>query len=169
MSASATVLVDLRARAWAKAVPGAEAICRAAVGAALDAADGPRGEVSVVLADDAFLHALNLDHRGHDRPTDVLSFPQLDGPAARPGAADGPLLLGDVAVALETARRDAAQAGRALADHLAHLVVHGTLHLIGHTHEDDADAAAMERLEAAALARLGIADPYARPARAGAG
>ncbi|MFI4989240.1 MAG: rRNA maturation RNase YbeY, partial [Alphaproteobacteria bacterium] len=77
----------------------------------------------------------------------------------------GPTLLGDVIVALETSRSEAAAGGKPLADHLAHLIVHGTLHLLGYDHERAADAARMERLECRVLADLGIADPYAAPRR----
>ena len=123
-----------------------------AVAAALDAAgetqvDG--AELSVVLADDAFVRNLNARWRGKDCATNVLSFP-----------AAAPPMLGDIVVAYETASREAAAAGHPLTDYLAHLVVHGTFHLLGHDHEDDAEADAMERLESIALSRLGIASPY---------
>jgi probable rRNA maturation factor len=155
--------LELRAPAWAAALPDVEAICRRAAAAAHAAAAMPPGEISLVLADDAFIRALNRDHRGHDRATDVLSFPQLDGRA--PDAA-APALLGDVVVAYETAARDAKAAGAPLSDHLSHLIIHGILHLAGHDHEDEAEAEVMENLERTALARLGIADPYAAAASA---
>ena len=110
-------------------------------------------EVSVLLCDDAAIRSLNRDWRGIDKPTNVLSFPS-------PGPADRRLLLGDIAIAWETTRREAVDEGKAVASHLTHLLVHGFLHLIGHDHDLQAEAENMERLEAVILADLGIADPY---------
>jgi len=113
-------------------------------------------ELSVVFTDDAHVRALNRQYRGKDYPTNVLSFP------APPAKVDGfGPLLGDIVVAYETVAREATAEGLVFEDHLSHLVVHGLLHLLGHDHEDDAEATAMESLEVAILARLGIADPYA--------
>jgi probable rRNA maturation factor len=162
-SDTSEIALDLRAPAWADALPDIEMVCRRAVEAAREIARLPAGEISLVLADDAFIRALNRDHRGKDRATDVLSFPQMDESGADLGS---PALLGDVVVAYETAARDAEAAGVTLADHLSHLIVHGVLHLAGHDHEDDAEAGVMEGLEREALGTLGIADPYAIPARA---
>ena len=118
------------------------------------------GELTVRLVDDAAIRTLNRDWRGHDTPTNVLSFPA-------PEAAPGPIVyLGDIALSHETAAREAAAEGKSLADHVAHLAIHGFLHLIGYDHDRDARAEVMEGLERAILARLGIADPYiARDAR----
>jgi probable rRNA maturation factor len=171
-SSSHTSEVTVEAPAWGLAVTDPEGVVGRAVRAALAAArlPGP-AEVSVLLADDARLRGLNRAWRGKDRPTNVLSFPALDGgawPGLPPGA--GPVPLGDVAVALETVLREAAAEGKAPADHLAHLVVHGTLHLLGHDHEaGEAEALAMEALEVEALARIGVADPYREPAPAAGG
>jgi probable rRNA maturation factor len=159
------IALDLRAPAWASALPDAEAICERAIEAAYAVAALPAGEISLVLADDAFIRTLNRDHRGKDSATDVLSFPQMDD--RKKGAARaGPVLLGDVVVAYETAARDAQAAGVTLANHLAHLVIHGALHLAGHDHEDEREAEVMETLESDALTRLGIADPYVAAMRA---
>ena len=121
-----------------------------------------RLEASVLFTTDAEVHALNREWRGRDNPTNVLSFPMLDREdlLALPG--DGPPeLLGDIALAHETCAREAAEKGVPLADHAAHLIVHGLLHLAGHDHvESDAQAEAMEALEVKALAILGLADPY---------
>lgn len=126
------------------------------------ATDGP-AELTVLLTDDAAIRVLNRDWRGQDKPTNVLSFP---GDPAMPVPPGAPRHLGDVAIALETLLAEAAAQGRAPADHLAHLVVHGVLHLLGHDHRDEAEAEAMESLETAILAGLGVADPYAEgPAR----
>lgn len=160
---AAAVLVDVRSASWTRAVADPLALCRAAVGAALAVAGSPGGEVSIVLADDGFIRTLNRDHRGMDRATNVLAFPLELGPPD-----PGPRLLGDIVLAYQTVAREAAAFGRSLSDRLAHLVAHATLHLIGYRHDDPAQAEAMERLETEALARLGIADPYAVPAAAGA-
>lgn len=109
-------------------------------------------EISVVFCDDDFIRDLNRKWRGIDKPASVLSFP------ARGDAASAPL-LGDIVIAFETASREASEAGRPLRDHVAHLLVHGFLHLIGHDHVGAAEAATMEALERAILGRLGIADP----------
>jgi len=121
---------------WA-AEPGAEDTVRAAIAAAAQALPVAAGEVSVLLADDAAIRALNRDWRGIDQPTNVLSFP-----AARGGA-----LLGDIAIAYETLARECADEDRVFLHHLAHLAVHGFLHLMGYDHETDAQADEMETLE----------------------
>lgn len=163
-----TVAVDIAIRhaLWRSAVPGLARTVRGAARAAAQAARPalPSCEISVVLADDAFVAGLNADWRGKAGPTNVLSFPALDlGPddpvPAAPDAA--PVALGDVVVAFETTRDEAAAARLAVADHLSHLVVHGVLHLLGHDHEATAAAERMEALEIRVLAGLGVADPYA--------
>lgn len=116
--------------------------------------EGP-AELSVLLTDDASIQVLNRDWRGKDKPTNVLSFPGDPSPA--PGA---PAMLGDIAVAFQTVAREAGEQKKTLDDHLAHMVVHGMLHLLGHDHEDEAEAEEMEALEREFLADLGIADPY---------
>jgi len=112
-------------------------------------------ELSLVFTDDAAVRALNARYRGKDAASNVLSFPV---PASR--GEIGPM-LGDIVLAAETVRREAITQGLTLGDHLTHLLIHGFLHLVGHDHENDADATLMEGLETAILARLGIADPYA--------
>jgi probable rRNA maturation factor len=118
--------------------------------------------VSVLFTSDDEVHELNREWRGRDKPTNVLSFPMLARPELLDLAPDGPpVLLGDIALALGVCTREAEAKGIALETHAAHLVVHGLLHLAGYDHVDtDAEAAAMERLEIAALAKMGIADPY---------
>jgi probable rRNA maturation factor len=136
-----------------------EPLIRAAADAVLVRAPGVTGdyEVSVLLADDAAVHALNRQWRGKDKPTNILSFP-----AARvPGLPDGEArFLGDLVLARETVEREAGERGIAIADHLTHLTVHGMLHLLGYDHLTDTEAEAMEGLETAILASLGIDDPY---------
>ncbi|MDR6832475.1 MULTISPECIES: rRNA maturation RNase YbeY [unclassified Sphingopyxis] len=123
----------------------------------------PLVEVAVRLTDDAEVQALNRDFRGKDKPTNVLSFPQvqddlLEGLA---NSDDSEILLGDIVLARETCAREADEKRITLTDHATHLIVHGTLHLVGYDHMDDASAAAMEALEVKALASLGIGNPYA--------
>lgn len=153
--------VTVEAPGWRSAVTDPETICRRAVAATLEAAGpaGTVGEVSVVLADDATVRVLNRDFRGKDAPTDVLSFPA--GPRSPGLPAECPWPLGDIVLALETSAGDAAAAGRPLSAHLAHLVVHGTLHLLGHDHDRPDEAERMEALERRILAGLGVPDPYA--------
>ena len=117
---------------------------------------------SMLFTIDEEVHALNKEWRGKDKPTNVLSFPMLERDDLLALACEGPPeMLGDLALAHETCAREAAEKGIALEDHAAHLIVHGLLHLAGHDHVDsDAQAEAMEALEIAALAKLGIADPY---------
>jgi len=147
---------------WRERLPEVEEICAAAARAVLAASGIVAGELAIVLTHDAAVRSLNRDWRAHDRPTNVLSFPQpLQSPLAPPGGGEAPpVLLGDVVLAFETVAREAAEQGKRLADHLRHLIVHGVLHLLGHDHEEEAEAERMEGLEAAVLARLGVADPY---------
>jgi len=115
----------------------------------------------VMLAGDAFIARLNRDYRGKAGPTNVLSFPALSAGADAPeGASGGPLLLGDVVIAFETTRREAKAAGKPMAHHLAHLAVHGVLHLLGYDHEREKEAARMEALEVEILREIGVPDPY---------
>lgn len=113
-------------------------------------------ELSLLLTDDRRIRIVNRDWRGFDKATNVLSFPAV--PPER--IATSPV-LGDIVVACETVAREAQAEGKSLADHFSHLVIHGLLHLLGEDHETEAEAQRMEGLEVAALARLGIADPYA--------
>lgn len=129
-----------------------------------DAEIAEDAELSVVLTDDASIRVINRDHRGIDKPTNVLSFPQ-DDPDAE---AYGPL-LGDIVVAQETVTREATDDGIAFRAHFLHMIVHGFLHLVGYDHMNDDEAEEMEGLETAILARLGIADPYADAPMGGAG
>lgn len=124
----------------------------------------PLVEVAIRMTDDAEVQALNRDYRGKDKPTNVLSFPQYDPGdfAVLTNSDDGEILLGDIVLALETCTREADDKGIAVADHAAHLMVHGMLHLLGYDHLDDASGDAMEALETKALASMGLADPYAQ-------
>ena len=113
-------------------------------------------EVSLLFCDDAKIQELNRAWRGLDKPTNVLSFP-----AAPPDRLASAPLLGDIAIAFETVKREACQEEKNLSDHTSHMIVHGFLHLLGYDHENEEEAEHMEDLERRALARLGIADPYA--------
>lgn len=121
-----------------------EAVCAAVL---KDAKRG-RGEMAVVLADDAFVRDLNKTFRGKDKPTNVLSFPGEEE------------ALGDIVLALETIAREADKQGKTFRDHATHLLVHGMLHLLGFDHARAKDAAAMEKREIKILKTLGVANPY---------
>ena len=119
-------------------------------------------ELSVKLSDDAEVQQLNAAYRHKDKPTNVLSFPMLQPDLLETisNTDDGEVLLGDIILAQETCAREAEERGISLVDHATHLIVHGTLHLVGYDHEDDAMAESMEAIETRALASLGLADPY---------
>lgn len=157
------IAVSLDCPAWAEALPEVVDRVEALARLTLDSCpeDRPEGalELSVVLADDETVQALNRDWRGKDAPTNVLSFAALDDEEA-PVVPGAPLLLGDVILAWETVAAEAVAQHKPLADHLAHLVIHGVLHLIGFDHEEEEEAVEMEALETRLLATLGIADPY---------
>ena len=122
----------------------------------------PRLSASLLFADDAEVHTLNREWRGKDKPTNVLSFPMLERADLLALGEDGPPeLLGDLALALETCTREAAEKDISLEHYVTHLILHGLLHLAGYDHETSPeDAREMELLEIKALAQLGIADPY---------
>jgi probable rRNA maturation factor len=142
--------------------PDAGAVIDRAVATAAEIVNAGLGEaeLAVMLTDDAGIRTLNLNWRGIDKPTNVLSFPALP-PTGTGGPDDAPRMLGDIAIAYETTRKEADDEQKPFDHHLSHLAVHGFLHLIGYDHEKDDDAEAMETLEAEILAQLGIPDPYA--------
>ena len=156
--------LDIEIDGWPETVDWAELAERAveAAGGVEPALTNARLSASLLFTTDEEVHALNKEWRGKDRPTNVLSFPMLEREDLLALAPDGPPeLLGDLALAYQTCAREAAEKGIALKDHATHLIVHGLLHLAGHDHVDsDEQAEAMEALEIAALAKLGIADPY---------
>lgn len=163
-----TIDVLVEADGWS-AVPDAEQVAVRAATAALAAAgdDVPLPcEMSITLADDAAIRILNRDWRDKDKATNVLSFPAQELPEdvvkdlAEEGVAQP---LGDIIVALETLTTEATAEGKRPGDHLAHLVVHGVLHLLGYDHIDDTEAEEMEAFERDILAGLGIDDPYGLP------
>lgn len=148
----AAIDVEVEDAAWTRALPDAAALALGAAQATL-AAEGAVGEgVALLLTDDATVRELNARFRAQDKPTNVLSFPAPQNPER---------FLGDVALAYGVCAREAAEQGKPLAHQLQHLVAHGVFHLLGYDHETDAQAEAMESLERAVLAGLGIPDPYA--------
>jgi probable rRNA maturation factor len=147
---------------WA-AEPDADAIIHRAIeaAAAMIDTDTADAELAIMLTDDAGIRTLNQNWRGIDKPTNVLSFPALQPPEGADEPDDMPSMLGDIAIAYETTRREADEEDKPFANHLSHLAVHGFLHLVGYDHEKDDEAEEMEALEREILATLGIADPYA--------
>ena len=143
-AAPATVLVQ--EAGWNRLVRGAERLTARAAHAA-------GGAGTVVLSSDRAVKALNALHRRRNKPTNVLTFPSMEG-------ARGGFLGGDIVLALGTVRREAAAAGRPLAHHLAHLVVHGALHLRGYDHHHVGDARRMEMEEARILHSIGVPNPW---------
>jgi probable rRNA maturation factor len=146
--------------AW-HGLPEAETIVRDAIAAAASLCDAlpVDCEVAVILTDDARIQTLNKQWRGIDRPTNVLSFPAPETPV------EAPQMLGDVVIAYEYLTREATLEGRSAPAHLAHLTVHGFLHLVGYDHVTEDEAEQMERLEARILETLGLPDPYANRGR----
>ncbi len=154
MSAVANVGVFVEYRCGRKGVPARRSFERW-VATALSHRRGGRREVNIALFDETEARALNRQHRGRDYATNVLSYPYTPMPQERSR------LLGDLAICPAVVAREAAEQGKALNHHYAHMVIHGVLHLIGYDHEADAEAEVMEALEVKLLARLGIGDPYA--------
>jgi len=156
--------INIEAGNWVKDLPRAEEIIKKAVIAALHAS-GIAGyarsiEVSVLLTNDESIQNLNRDYRHKDKPTNVLSFPLESFNAGEYSKVRDDIAIGDIIFALETIKSEALEQKKMLEHHLAHLSIHGALHLIGYDHEDDRDAEIMEALEIKILAELGISNPY---------
>ena len=151
LARSVALRVDLARRTTAKA-PGARLLATWAAEALGARAAGT--EIAVQVVSPAAIRLLNQRYRGKDKPTNVLSFPAAAPPGARPRP------LGDIVICPAVLKREAREQGKAERAHWAHLVVHGTLHLVGYDHENDADASRMERREIAVLRRLGYPNPY---------
>jgi probable rRNA maturation factor len=161
-----TVIEDDRWEAF-----GLDALATRAVETAMAALDLPVEGFTLCLmgCDDARILELNGDFRGKAKPTNVLSWPSEERAsddeggrpeAPEPGAADDPEPLGDIAISYDTCAAEAAEAGKPMADHVTHLVVHGLLHLLGYDHIREGDATLMEATEVRILAQLGLSDPY---------
>jgi probable rRNA maturation factor len=164
-----SIAISVEDPSWNKLAPEAARLLRRAARDALAEArgDGWKGsrvghEISFVLTDDRRMRALNRAYRGKDKPTNVLSFAALDAVEAggRAPKTSMPWLLGDVVLASGVIAREAKAQRKKIEHHLLHLAVHGVLHLLGYDHERQEDAEAMEALEVAALADMGIANPY---------
>lgn len=153
-----TVSIEVEDEAW-QALTDLDQLVQTAVASALRSggANPEESEIAVLFTDDQSIAAINAEWRGMNKPTNVLSFPAATG---LPVPAGEPRPLGDIVLAHEVIVREAAEQGKTLHDHTAHLIVHGVLHLLGYDHEADAEAVEMERLEAGILKGLGISDPY---------
>ncbi|RDJ26619.1 rRNA maturation RNase YbeY [Bosea caraganae] len=153
-----TISIRLQSRRWRELGDLRERVSQAteAALAVSEVKPLPGAELSLLMTDDKRIRSVNRDWRGLDKATNVLSFP-----AAPPERITASPVLGDIVLAFETVLREAEDEGKSPGDHLSHLVVHGLLHLLGEDHETESEAIRMEGLEIAALARLGIADPYA--------
>lgn len=148
-SAAIAVMVRIEGGGWRDA-GDLKRRARAAVGAVCDGAAqvGEAGEVSILFTDDETMRQLNLRYRGHDRPTNVLAFPS------------DPPFMGDIVLAAQTVAGEAESQAKPIGDHVSHLIVHATLHLLGFDHQTKHDRDRMEAEEVRILGRLGIPDPY---------
>jgi probable rRNA maturation factor len=151
--------VVVRSARWRKQ-PRAGAIVKKAILAAAKAVSTRPAELAIVLCDDSAIRALNRKWRGKNAPTNVLSFPAA---SASGGKRPGTPYIGDIVIAYQTTAREAASEAKPFKHHLAHLAVHGFLHLLGYDHDNDRDARRMERTERAILKRIAVPDPYASP------
>lgn len=147
-------LIDIQVQSplW-DAEPAAERTVRDAIAAAAEALSTADGEVSIVLTDDSAVRTLNRDWRGIDKPTNVLSFPASK-------VSGGAKILGDIVIAYETLSQECYDEDRIFLHHLAHLAVHGFLHLLGYDHQTDRQADEMEGLESKIMTRMKMPDPY---------
>lgn len=149
---------------WNESFLELEDLAKQAVQIAIDMAVLPepvRGrdlEISVVLANDDLLQVLNREYRQMDKPTNVLSFATLD--SDDPPPPDGPFPLGDIILSYQTIDREAMEQGKFFRDHFVHMVVHGTLHLVGYDHMTEDEATIMETLEIRILEKMHIQNPY---------
>ncbi|TAH35315.1 MAG: rRNA maturation RNase YbeY [Alphaproteobacteria bacterium] len=161
-SVKAYVICDVAG--WKK-ISAVESKCRKWAAAAASAVlGGSRAELTIVLSNDKLLKRLNCDWRGKNKPTNVLSFPNYDRVIVKAlqkkRGVKEPLMLGDVAIALETVKREAKTQHKTIEAHLAHMVIHGTLHLLGHDHMVQKQAKYMETLEKNILRQFGFSNPY---------
>lgn len=115
-------------------------------------------ETSVVLANDDLIQVLNREYRGMDKPTNVLSFAQLDSDSPVPD--EEAYNIGDIILSYQTIDREAREQGKFFKDHFIHMVVHGTLHLLGYDHQTEDEATHMETLEIRILEKMNIQNPY---------
>ncbi len=156
-----TISIEVEDEVWTQQLPGLEGLADVAVKAALSACGVSEAgtDVFVLFTDDAAIAEMNAEWRGKPKPTNVLSFPAPDGMPLPDGE---PRPLGDIVLASGVIAAEALDQGKTLQAHCTHLIVHGCLHLLGHDHEDETGAAAMEQLEIDILKGLGISNPYER-------
>jgi probable rRNA maturation factor len=168
---SLTVHLDFAYPAWKRAFPRLRRGMERAAGLAFAMAKKPPAfarrnfEIAIVLTDDRRIRTLNHDFRGMNKPTNVLSFPQLEmsarlEPVFARHPEHKPIPLGDVVLAWQTVKRECREQSKPLENHALHLVVHGTLHLLGYDHIKTGDAKTMEKLECDILRGMGYPDPY---------
>jgi probable rRNA maturation factor len=170
-AAAIDVAVAVSCDYWLREIDfDAEALAREVVPMAFAMADIPARiggvdvEFSVVLTDDETIKALNRDYRGKDKPTNVLSFAALDAADADMHLLpDQPWPMGDIVLAFETIEKEVIGTDKSFRDHYVHLLIHGTLHLLGYDHEEDEEAEEMETLEIRILKKYGIENPYSSP------
>ena len=161
--------VIVRSALWQKR-RNAKSVVKKAVQAAAKAASTRSAELAIVLANDSTIQALNRDWRGKNQPTNVLSFPAAPSEHGRRNRGKSPErspYIGDIVIAYQTTAREAVAEGKRFDHHLAHLAIHGFLHLLGYDHENDRDAEKMESLERRILGRLAVPDPYVPRSSAG--
>jgi probable rRNA maturation factor len=160
-------LITLEDEAWESLFPDLETYaltcCQAAIEATSLGSVVASCEISLLFTNDTHIQELNRDYRKKDKPTDVLSFPSYElkvGKYNELSREPEPVMLGDVIVSRETLMRDAEDEGKTPRTHLAHLLIHGVLHLLGYDHEEESEAETMEKLEIAILGAMGIKNPY---------
>jgi probable rRNA maturation factor len=153
-----TIEIDVEDPSWNQ-IPDLEGLTKRAVAAALAETtfSADSCDVAILFTNDEVMGEINTAWRGKSGPTNVLSFP---APGDLPVPEGEARPLGDIVLASGVVTREAAEQGKSLPDHVAHLIVHGILHLLGHDHEDDDEAHQMESLETEILKGLGISDPY---------
>jgi len=163
----ADISIQLRDQRWKSLLrpycKTVRAACESAIATSKLAKIPCQWEMAVVLADDAFVHDLNHTYRGKDKPTNVLSFPsieKMESNAKRATKGVNEFELGDVVLAFDTVEREAKEQNKKFKDHAVHLLVHGTLHLLGYDHEKDSEAKIMEKMEVKILKQLGLSNPY---------
>ena len=160
MSTNIITNVQVKTLRWNQRLADVENLCKVAAAAVWDTMDYTEKtfEVTIALADDSIVKGLNLKFRNQNKPTNVLSFP-FEVPEMIP-TDQLPNYLGDLVVCESVLINEAKEQHKSYQDHYTHLIIHGVLHLLGFDHIEDAEANAMENLEVAILAELGIADPY---------
>ena len=169
MGVSEALLISIRVdeRRWEELPVDVRDLCDSAVRASFaSAAQGAYGEVSVLLTNDLAMREFNSQYREKVEPTNVLAFSSGSRPVPCDAKAE-PVLWGDIAISFDRVEHEAKSEAKSIRDHIAHLVVHGTLHLLGFDHKQVREAASMEKLEIISLARLGVRDPYSMDANPG--